>query len=91
MLRILHIANNDDKAGSYKCLCELIQAEKTCGNIEMAVLTPVHTGLNDYCDKNHVKNYSAKFLPSLYTVNSKLSSIKFLIRCVQYHLFQKSY
>ena len=91
MIRILHIANKDDKGGSFKCLCELLQAEKTSGKFEIAVLTPMRTGLNDYCDSHDILNYSSFFLPYLYTVNSKKACIKYFIRYVQYILFQNVY
>lgn len=62
-MNILHISSDDDKYGSALCLKELILQEKKQNDIVPTVVTPVRTGINDFCDENHINNYVVTFSP----------------------------
>lgn len=87
-LRVLHIANGDDCFGSAQCLYEILRYELNCKDITPIVLTPQKTGMNDFCEKYNIENYSIKFCEFMYPMHDKLAKIKYCIRKIEYYLYK---
>ena len=85
-IRVLHIANDDDCLGSAQCLYEILRYELECVDIEPVVLTPKHTGINAFCEKNGIKNYVSKYCGFMYPMHDKAARIKYLLRRAEYYL-----
>lgn len=87
-MRVLHIANGDDKMGSGKCLYELLAYELRSENMIPIVINPFHNKMNDWCDINGIENYSICFPVFMYPYHDKQAKLKYLIRKLQYLLLK---
>ena len=88
-IRILHIANGDDCLGSAQCLYELLNYERQCEDVEPMVLTPEHTGVNDFCDKHGIENYAIKYCGFMYPMHDKAAKLKYALRKAEYYINRK--
>jgi len=57
-MRVLYISTGDYKYGAPKALMEMISILKKDYAVEPVVLTKMHNGVNEYCDKRGIENYS---------------------------------
>lgn len=88
-IRILHIANGDDCLGSAQCLYEILRYELNQDYLEPVVLTPKHTGMNDFCNQSGIENYAVKFCEFLYPMHDKTAKLKYELRKAEYYINRK--
>lgn len=89
-MKILHIANGDDRLGSAKCLYEILEYENKNKNLVPVVITPFRNRMNNWCDENGIENHVIHHVGSMYPAHKKRYKLKYLIRKIQYELFIKS-
>lgn len=88
-VRVLHISSADDVQGSAKCLYELLNYEMSIPELEIIVITPCHSGVNDFCEKNGIKNFVINYSECFYTKHDELWLYKYILRKAQYSATKK--
>lgn len=86
-MKILYVTNGDDKYGAASSLKELIELEKNVEDVEIEVLNTKKNGLNKWCDKNEITNFSFKYYESLYSKQVKWFKYlpKYFIKIILYY------
>lgn len=89
-MKVLYVTNNDGKLGGAKALIEIITEMKK-RDVQPIVLTPVHNEINEYCNKNEIKNYAIKYKCYMYVKSKNIfkNMIKFIPRYLTYKYLNK--